>query len=684
MTTRASLHRAAVAPRVELTAFDSCPQLLTQVRTEALAEVGPSGLVDSRATAGGYGVSGAPGVMATNGATGLAAPAAAPSGAGTVATGSGASSTGASGAAGSTTFSTTNDQEQGVDEADLAKTDGSLIVSLRQNPVGLQVTEVGGTPRLAGFVPLGSLVQPTGLFLTGHNVVVVGSAPAAAPQPASTPSPAPIPGPGLVEPYQPPTSNTEVVVVDVTDANHPVVARSFSLQGAEVDVRLIAGHVEVVVQSAPRLGFVTPSDATPAASAQALADNRQAVMSSSLADWLPSVTSTPGGQHRMAPCTDVMHTADASSGLDTVSVVPIDPQSDTPGPEVSVVGDASTVYASTSSLYVATPGADGSSTSIFGFDLSDPSAPRYLGGGTVPGTLIGQYALSEYRGYLRVATTVGAATPAPGEGDVPTTLSDNRVTVLGVVGGALVPVGTLGGLGAGEKIYAVRFIGPLGYVVTFRQTDPLYVLDLSDPNHPQASGQLPLTGYSSFLEPLGPGLLLGVGQEVDPSLRTDGLQVSLFDVSDPAHPALVSKDVLAGASSSAENDPHALLYWASANLVVMPVTQYPTDPSASTPGGTFFDGAVVFHVGPGALSEAGRITQPSATNGTASGGSMTGVASPGVAVQGAIVSMPPDFVGSGSIERALVVGSMIYTVSDTGILASDLTNLSTLAWLPYP
>ena len=108
------------------------------------------------------------------------------------------------------------------------------------------------------------------------------------------------------------------------------------------------------------------------------------------------------------------------------------------------------------------------------------------------GTLIGQYALSEYQGYLRVATTVGAPSPAPEDGVAPGAPSDNRVTVLQPQNGALVTVGSLGGLGSGEKIYAVRFIGTLGFVVTFRQTDPLYVVDVSVPlraaGQPNAAG----------------------------------------------------------------------------------------------------------------------------------------------------------------------------------------------------
>jgi hypothetical protein len=640
----------------QLTAYRSCSQMLDQLRGRALAVVGPSGLAGVETATRASAPLAASGALASPAMAG-ATPAAGSGGASGNATGSGASA-----------FSPTNDQELGVDEPDLAKTDGHLLVTLRHRGNDLEVADVSGAPALLGSLALDQQLSPTGLFLVGHDAVVLGDTYASSPE-------------------------TEVVVVDLTSPDHPAVARSFTVQGQELDARLIAGRVELVVQSAPQLPLVAPSDPTPGAAAQALSANRAAIARSTPADWLPTVTSEPSGTVTTAPCTSAMQ-AGSSQGLDTVSVVPIDPSADQPGPAVTVVGDGSTVYASATTLYIAAPAWPAPTpvpsggpvplpseaipsgrpqqTDIYGFDLSDPGAPRYIGAGQVPGTLIGQYAMSAYQGYLRVATTVGDATPPPTEGTAPAVPSDNRVTVLQAQGGALVPVAQVTGLGAGEKIYAVRFIGPLGYVVTFHQTDPLYVLDLSDPLRPQLSGQLALDGYSSFLEPLSGNLLLGVGQSVDANLRVQGLQVSLFDVSDPAAPKLLGKDVLAGASSPAESDPHALLYWAPTGTVVLPVRQYQYEDPAGSPGSPF-DGAVAFGVA-GTLREVGRVSQPAAAN-------LAPIPMP--ACQSCAVSMPAMGADAG-IERALVVGSMLYTVSEAGIMASDLTTYAPQAWLAYP
>jgi len=703
------------ASGLRLVSYDSCPEMLGQLRSEALSKVGPDGFAGAWGTTG-TGPFEAPGVH-----KGLAAPSVAGgeplAAAGTAAGSGGSSGEPAASAPGTSdsSFSPTNNQEAGVDEPDLTKTDGQLLVSLERGRDILHVANVGPSPSLAGSLGLAGRLEASGLFLVGHDAVVLGSAvsPSQGTSPPEPMSGAPsqsgvapsveLPagaatGTGVasggaepdVVPVGVQSGTTEVVVVDLSDPSNPKVTRSFSIQGSEVDARLLNGIVEVVVSSAPTLPFVAPTNRSASAVAAATAANRNVVLSSSPSDWLPSVKSEPGGKTTLAPCSSAMHTV-TTSGVDTIGVVPINPSSDQPGTEVTVVGDANTVYASESSLYVAFTAPSGpvaepmqggqptaDETVIDKFDLSTPAAPSYVGSGDVPGSLIGQYAMSEYQGDLRVATTVGQATPPPGEGVAPSTLSDNRITVLTAQSGSLSPVGSVTGLGTGEKIYAVRFDGPLAYVVTFNQTDPLFVVDLHDPANPKTAGQLPLTGYSSFLQPLANGLLLGVGQDVNSSLRSDGLQVSLFDVSNPASPTLVGKDVIANAYSGAQSDPHALLYWAATGLVVLPVDQYmkpvpvpepasvppgsalaqPAEPLATTP----VAGAIAWHVATSGLHQAGQISQPPVPSGT-------------TAVQG--------WPGP-AIERALVVGDKLYTVSETGILVSDLSTLAQLTWMPYP
>ncbi|MFA5374262.1 MAG: beta-propeller domain-containing protein [Dehalococcoidia bacterium] len=170
--------------------------------------------------------------------------------------------------------------------------------------------------------------------------------------------------------------------------------------------------------------------------------------------------------------------------------------------------------------------------------------------GSVPGSLLNQFSMDEYNGYLRVATTVGSGFGmyywlfwVSGE-------SANDIYVLD---GNLSVVGSIQGLGLTEQIYSARFIGDKGYVVTFRQTDPFYVLDLSDPINPQLKGELEIPGYSSYLHPISGDRMLGIGQE------DWKVKISLFDVQNPEQPAELDKYILEDSWSDILNTHHAFL-----------------------------------------------------------------------------------------------------------------------------
>lgn len=683
---------APARPTIRLVSYGGCPDFLNQVKAEAAGEVGPYGFANAGmmgAVPDASGVSNgaviaAPGMATsasgTSGGAAVAAPAAAPA---------------APTTASPSSYSGTNNQEVGVDEPDLVKTDGHLLLVLRHQPMGLEITDVStSTPHLDGFLALPQLTESNEMFISGQYAVVLGSGQWAHPPyepPVPSPGPlqsgtgraAPASGTVAIPVYQQPS--TQAVIVSLADPTHPVVARTFSLQGSEAGARLIGGRIVVVLQDQPNLPFVTPIDGSAASGSAATERNKAVIAASTVSDWLPSVSVSPGGRTWHSSCQTALHPS-VASGLNTVSVVSLDPSSAVPGPEVTAVGNASTVYASTTSLYVATTSwaeqvysysnpsftPPSTTTDIHEFDLSDPTHPAYVASGWVPGSLIGQYALSEYQGVLRVATTVGSASPAPGEGSAPTVLSDSRVVLMQPEGTALTPIGAIGGLGHGEKIYGVRFIGPLGYVVTFRQLDPLYILDLSSPTHPVLDGQLSLTGYSSFLQPLGGGLMLGVGQGVDPSMRQTGLQLSVFDVTHPNAPVLRSRVDLGNAQSPAQNDPHALLWWPASRTLALPLSDYQTN----------FDGVAVWHIDTGGtLHEVARLAQPKPPTTCEYCGSGGPIPVDGGVAAGP--SMPAYCACFGSVQRAVVIGNLLYTTSENGIMANNMDSWTRAAWLPF-
>lgn len=173
--------------------------------------------------------------------------------------------------------------------------------------------------------------------------------------------------------------------------------------------------------------------------------------------------------------------------------------------------------------------------------------------GTVPGEPLNQFAFDAHEGSLRVATTVGGTGGTETENDV-YVLDDDDLSVEGAVTG----------MSPGQRVYGVRFVGDTGYVITFRQVDPLHVLDLSDPEAPTEEGQLKLPGFSTYLHPLGDGRLLGIGEE-------DGqVKAVIFDVSDPENPSVERSRLLDARYSEVANTHHAFTRDAKHGVFFLP------------------------------------------------------------------------------------------------------------------
>ncbi|WP_067174919.1 beta-propeller domain-containing protein [Microtetraspora niveoalba] len=292
-----------------------------------------------------------------------------------------------------------------------------------------------------------------------------------------------------------------------------------------------------------------------------------------------------------------------------------------------------------------TPTTPPEQTEVHRFDITGTGTPRYVSSGVVPGRLLNQYSLSEHAGHLRVATTSNAEVFGG-----PAEKSSSGVYVLNA--DTLAQVGAVTGLGKGERIYSVRFIGDVGYVVTFRQVDPLYTLDLRDPAAPRVTGELKISGYSSYLHPAGDGRLLGVGQEASAQGRVLGTQISLFDVADPATPRLLSRFHQRNSGSDAEWDPHAFLYWPQSGLAMLPLQNY---------GGDWRNGssALVLKVSDGAIAKTGTIRHP------------------GVKDEDGAPTADP------GIRRCVVIGDTVWTFSELGVKVSDAGTLADRAWIPF-
>lgn len=466
---------------------------------------------------------------------------------------------------GSGSFTGTNVQVEGVDEADLVKTDGERIYTLVDGTLRISLVTAEGV-RHAGSLRFDDGSWHSEMLLRGDTLLLIGG--------AAGPTVFPTEARGVVS--MPQASPTIVLAeVDVSDPDAPTVVRTLQADGSYVSSRMVDGTTRIAMTSGP-VGFewAYPEGSGLRAERDAIDENREIIRNSTLENWLPYVvvsdeaagTETEG---ILLDCENVL-TPLHFSGLDTLSVLTVDlDEGIGTWSEAGVVASGQTVYATADHLYVATQAwtewwrltddevrdeARETRTSIHYFDTSDPGAPTYVATGSVPGFLLNQFALDEHDGHLRVASTT-----AP-EGWWWSDESESRVTVLRRVGANLVPVGEVGGLGEGERIFAVRFMGDLGYVVTFRQTDPLYTIDLSDPEWPAVVGELKILGYSAYLHPAGEGRLLGLGQDADEDGRTLGTQMALFDVSDPANPVRLSQVTMEDAWSLAEGEHKAFTF----------------------------------------------------------------------------------------------------------------------------
>ncbi|MFH1358365.1 MAG: beta-propeller domain-containing protein, partial [archaeon] len=274
---------------------------------------------------------------------------------------------------------------------------------------------------------------------------------------------------------------------------------------------------------------------------------------------------------------------------------------------------------------------------------------NYKGVGEVPGYILNQFSMDEYKGNFRIATTTGQT----GGG-----VSLNHLYVLNE---DLEIIGSVEDLAKGERIYSTRFIGNRAYMVTFRQTDPLYVIDLSNPKNPEVLGYLKITGFSDYLHPYDENYLIGVGMEATEQGRVQGVKIALFDVSDVENPKEVSKyevgkewsDVYRSYSSTDVSYDHkAFLFDKEKQLLIIPVsyTKYLDNNWNSY---EYWQGAYVFNLN---LEEGFRL-------------------------RGKITHFEGNKTWQGYVQRSLYMDDVLYTISNYKIKANDLFNLDKISEL---
>jgi inhibitor of cysteine peptidase len=475
-------------------------------------------------------------------------------------------------------YSTTNIQVAGVDEADKVKTDGNYIYMIGNNTVYI----LDANPQNAKVlykIPYENTYL-SGIYLNENTnkLVVLGNqyVPYVYPNGREL-------QPGFSTDLYPywNSGTTFVHIYDVTDKSQPVLARNFTMTGNYVNSRMIEGYVYSIVNQNAYLVNDTPV--------------------------LPMMNS--GTKMSEIAATNIYYTnfTDTFYSYTTFLAFNLQNNDQKPTNMTIMMGGAGTIYVSQSNIYVTYPtynyqllkvpetigGATTGSapigilpqetwqekTSIYRIAISGPKM-TFAAQGNVTGNVLNQYAMDENNNYFRIATTAYYY-----NSQTYTSTQQNNIYVLDM---NLQTVGKLENLGTGENFHAARFMGNRCYLVTFQRTDPLFVIDLSQPNHPKLLGELIIPGYSDYLHPFDETHLIGLGKDAVAAEGNFawylGLKLSIFDVADVNNPKEIAKFNIGdrGTSSEALYEPKAFLFDSAKGLLVLPVDLYLINQTATS------------------------------------------------------------------------------------------------------
>ncbi|MCL2105989.1 MAG: beta-propeller domain-containing protein [Oscillospiraceae bacterium] len=435
----------------------------------------------------------------------------------------------------------TNTQVRGVDEADILKNDGKYlyyISTLNGEPgnaprSALHILEAlpAGEMRLLSKISIPNYRYDTQLYVQGDQLA-------------------------LVYAEYPPGGDpcASVQVYDIANREKPLLAHSFSQKGNLVSSRMQNGRVYLLSTQGANLDFrvldgVIPED-----------------------EILPKLYENGVEACLPADRIAILPESDEPSYL-LLSSVELQGGAKRQSESVAVLGAGSQVYCNTEALYVACAqyaaitgargfwSGAGEKTLIYRFDLLSDGRIKPGPMGEVKGTPLNQFSMDEFEGHFRVVTT------APDE-------KDGTVNILTILDKSLKKVGGIEGIAPGERVQSARFLGEKGYIVTFRQTDPLFVIDLSNPRAPKILGELKLPGFSAYLHPWDAAHLVGVGPDGDEWGTNGGTKISLFNISDPANPKEVDRVIIPDSGTNIQQDHKAFVVCAEKNTFGLPVDHY--------------------------------------------------------------------------------------------------------------
>jgi len=490
-------------------------------------------------------------------------------------------------------YSRTNIQVAGVDEADIVKTDGAYLYAVSNNTLYiLKAYPPQDAETLSRISFNGDLGE---ILLYGDKLAVIGGS-------ARYPYYAYV-GPAVIV-----DDKTRVEVYDVSDRRVPTLTRNFTVSGNYFSSRMIDEYVYLIVSQPAYLLYDTLV--------------------------LPKVYSGSDMTELGPSEISYSNITDYYYAFTTVAAINIQDDEQEPTHETFLLGATSNMYVSVNNIYI-TFWAISGGTLIHRIHIDDQTI-RGEAKGEVPGTVLNQFSMDEYNDHLRIATTNTALGT-----------SQNNLYVMNM---SLDVVGKIENMAPGESIYSVRFMGDRGYVVTFRQVDPFFAIDLTDPSNPKVLGVLKIPGYSSYLHPYDETHIIGIGK------NGSNVKMSLFDVTDVTNPQEIDNFQVSAewSDSLVFSDHKAFLFNKTKSLLVLPISKSGYD---VTKGYVYWQGVYVFRVTTDGFVLKGQVTHAEGEG------------------------PQPFYYGysdSYEIKRSLYIEDVLYTVSGEKVMMHDLKTLAEL------
>jgi len=518
-------------------------------------------------------------------------------------------------------YSSTNVQVKGVDEADIVKTDGKYIYYLSDKT--LTITDVNDSKNIV----LSSKIEfdrkafyPQEIFLRGDRVVIIGTVSREIEEQIKTKY--------MYSSYE---NYTVARVYNVKNKANPVLERTVEIEGNYLSSRMIGDNLYLVSNK-----YIN-----------AYLCKRYKVTQLDEDDFKPKYIDTAVGEEVKAIGFDSICYIPEFEETSYLNMLAFNVTNSEPANIESYLGAGSEIYASTETLYVTKLKHNYEdydiNTEIYKFSLKDATC-TFEKTGTVPGSVLNQFSMDEKDGYFRIATT-----------DSESWNSKDNTNNLYVLNENLEIVGKVEGLAPGERIYSVRFMGNRAYMVTFVQTDPLFVIDLSEPTNPKVLGELKIPGYSKYLHPYDETHLIGFGEDTKivnygygDIVTTDGMKMSLFDVTDPSNPTEMYTVKIGekGTYSELLYNHKALLFSKEKNLIAFPISITQDDYKVT------FQGAIVY----GLTLEKGFEIKGKISN---------------------TANEIDRYYSRNNVDRIIYIKDTLYTLSNSLIKATDMNTMET-------